>query len=268
MPQKTSLLFGILIASLLMVTPPSWSQEEPYLKGVSKSVIDAVNHAYDVGTKGNKAQEEKELLAVLTKVSSGKIISRADQALVNDLLYRFYTKQKLPEKALPYANGRLNADRWRFGKTSIFVAEDLKDIGELQQATNQTESAIKTYEEALKIAEVASSAEYFPCIVAAYANSDRKEKLVKSCREGIATAHSKPGREEQSEAYFKSSIAEVMASKDYVDKADRAHLLFKGYRDFLQNTNQTEKLEKFEEEVKEYERKMGALKEYSGLPVD
>lgn len=254
------------------------SAVDPYSWGVSAEVLTALRQASKLQTakgtnaavlKSNKAAE-KVLLGILARVDAAEKPSPANQALVNRALARYYQNAKNNPEALAYANRLLQIDKDRFGERNLFVAEDMKLLADLYAADESYEDASKTYTKALKIANKSPDSQYCPNIKYATANKNRKQILISSLYDGLAVANFQPPDPDDddgtaaaaADAYFTKAVREILKSSDYVDKYNRANLLFSRYKQYLKKSDQPDKAAQADEQIEDYERRIQADREY------
>lgn len=274
--MTTNLTFNWLKCSLVAIScivvaqSPAIGQTSPYFDNASPEVLKASEECYQLHKDKDYAAAEAKLEALLAKLEKAKNPKPVDLVLVAASLTGLYKDDKKPELALPHVQHVLALDKKRFSPKSIFIAEDLKMIGDLTFALKKFDESEKAYSDALKIAVDADESEYFPCVVAFYANRDKKKQLVMDCYEGIAKSNFQPENEATAEDYFSKAMAETMQAADSKYRHARARLLFKYYGEFLNNSKQTEKLAKLNQDIKDYEKKIQINREwtYDNLPAD
>lgn len=255
------------------------SAVDPYSWGVSAEVLTTLRQANKLqSVKGAKATmakngkaAEKSLLAILARVDGAEKPSPANQALVNRALAKYYQNAKMNSEALAYANRLLQIDRERFGEKNLFVAEDMKLVGDLYSADQAYDDAAKTYQKALKMANKSPDSQYCPNIKYATANKNRKQLLISSLYDGLAVANFQPPDPDEdddgtaaanADAYFTKAVREIQKSSDNVDKYNRANLLFSRYKQYLKISDQPDKAAKADDQIEDYERRIQADREY------
>ncbi len=261
----TASIIAVMLVTLL--APSAHCQQNPYTQDISPSVLTTIDKSAELLKTKQFAAVEVLLLAAVQKLDAVKT-SPGDLAMMLGTLCQFYKEVNRAAEAIPFAQRLVQADKRRFKDGSIFIAEDLRVLGESYLAAKKYDDSAQTFQEALKIAIPASEADYFPCIVAAASNTERKSALIQACYEGVVESNCQPTRQSEAEHFFSAAIGDVISSKDNPYKFEQAQILFKHYREFLKNTNQTDKAEKFEEDVKSYEKTMSANREYQNLPAD
>lgn len=255
------------------------SAVDPYTWGVSAEVLTALRQSSKLQTaKGTKATvaknnkaAEKVLLGILSRVDGAEKPTPANQALVTRALARYYQSAKNNAEALTYANRVLQIDKDRFGERNLFVAEDMKLVGDLYAADENYDEASKTYTKALKMVNKSPDSQYCPNIKYATANKNRKQILISSLYDGLAVANFQPPDPDDdddgtaaaaADAYFTKAVREILKSSDYVDKYNRANLLFSRYKQYLKKSDQPDKAAQAEDQIEDYERRIQADREY------
>jgi|AGTN01.2.fsa_nt_gi hypothetical protein len=256
------------------------SAVDPYSWGVTASVLTGLRQASKLQTakgakvtvaKNNKAAESMMLAMLAKEDGSDEKPNLANQALLNRALAKFYLNSKNNQGALAYANRLVQIDKERFGEKNLFVAEDMKLLGDLYTADEAYDDASKTYQKALKMANKSPDSQYCPNIKYAAANKNRKQILISSLYDGLAVANFQPPDPDDdddgtaaanADAYFTKAAREILKSSDYVDKYNRANLLFSRYKQYLKNSDQKDKAAKAEDQIEDYERRIQADREY------
>ncbi len=256
------------------------SAVDPYSWGVSAEVLTALRQSSKLQTaKGTKAvvaknnkAAEKVLLSILARIDAAEKPNAANQALVIRALAKYYQSAKNNPEALAYANRLLQIDKERFGERNLFVAEDMKLLGDLYSADESYDDAAKTYTKALKMVNKSPDSQYCPNIKYAAANKNRKQILISSLYDGLAVANFQPPDPDEddddgtaaaaADAYFTKAVREILKSSDYVDKYNRANLLFSRYKQYLKKSDQPDKAAQADEQIEDYERRIQADREY------
>lgn len=260
----------------------SASTVDPYSWGVTYDVLNALKQAtkLQAAAKGSKASvlknnqaAEKVLLSALSRVEAAQKQNEPNKALLNRALAKHYQNTKNTPEALAYANRLLQIDKDRFGEKNLFVAEDMKLLGDLYSNDQAFDDAAKTYQKALKMANKAPDSQYCGNIKYAPANKNRKQLLVASLYDGLAVANFQPPDEDDdgtaaaaADAYFTKAVGEILKSSDQVDKYNRANLLFSRYKQYLKSSDQPEKAAKANDQIEDYERRIHADREYRIQP--
>ncbi len=264
---KHILLIGIS-AFLATCCPPAYSQTSPYTDGASKEVLTVTEESSKLHQAKDYQAAETKLKALIEKLDKQKTAKPVDLALATGNLAALLKDNNKPEEAIPYAQRCLAIDKKRFKEPSILVAEDIKLVADCCFGAKKFEESAKAYTDTIQIAEKASESDYFPCIVAAFANSARKKQLILDSYTGVAKSNFQPGQEEAADAFFAKSIAETMEAPDSAYRHPRARILFKNYGDFLKSTKQTEKLAKLDQDIKEYEKKIQVNRDWTYDKLD
>ncbi len=249
---------------------------DPYSWGTSAAVLDAFKQAAKLKKAKNSKGAEKALLAISHRVDGIEKPRPVDVAMVNMAITKFYRDAKKYDDAMAYANRLLQTDTERFGEKSIFVAEDLKLLGDIYLANKAYDEAAKTYQKSLKNANKASESEYCHNIKSQANNKARKQQLLMEVYNGLAVANFQPPDPDYeddgtaaaaADAYFNKAVKEILKSSDNINKYDRANQLFERYKEYLKTSDQTDKVQKADQQIDDYERKIQADREYK-VPVN